>query len=205
MKTFQKNFKKLVQNYLQIILTSVIRWTSLSINFLLEKSLILATVTTCPYETCTIVLLVLSRVPVRGKSSVCVMCLKYRIIILIIIIVLYYYLVISVISVITHYKCIRYVIIPKPNLSGSEGITINSHCRRFDLLLFCRIGSIGHRYDRSCCRSGCRHSDGSLAINRDHNYRCFGCRCFNGSLVHSNEHLCGESVFVCFFSPIENC
>ena len=32
------------------------------------------------------------------------------------------------------YKCIDYVIIPKPNFSSREGIT--SRCRRFDLLHF---------------------------------------------------------------------
>ena len=42
-----------------------------------------------------------------------------------------------------------YVIIPKPNCSSREGI--NSRCRHFDLLLFCRFDSVCHRYNRSFC------------------------------------------------------
>ena len=49
--------------------------------------------------------------------------------------------------------------ITKPNFSSREGI--NSRCRRFDLLFF----SVLIRYDRNCGSSGCRSSDGSLAIN----------------------------------------
>ena len=60
--------------------------------------------------------------------------------------------------IVTHYKRMGYVIIPKPNCSGREGI--NCHCRRFDLLLFCRFASICRRYDRSCRRSGCHRSMG---------------------------------------------
>ena len=52
----------------------------------------------------------------RAKSSVCVMCLKYKIII--------YHTHYS-----THYKRMSYIIIPKQNLSSREGI--NSR-RRFD-------------------------------------------------------------------------
>ena len=58
--------------------------------------------------------------------------------------------------IITHYKRMGYVIIHKPNCSGHE--CTNSRCRRFDLLLFRRFGSICRRYDRSYRRSGCRCS-----------------------------------------------
>ena len=54
-------------------------------------------------------------------------------------------------------------------------------------------------YYRSCRRSGCRCSDGSLAITRDHSNRLLGYRCFDVSLVHSTEHLCGDSVFTIVF------
>ena len=82
-----------------------------------------------------------SRVPVEGKSSVCLICMKYRIIILIIIIISLDKILSSYIShitrtvvIITHYKRMGYVIIPKPNVSGREGIS--SRCRRFYLLPF---------------------------------------------------------------------
>ena len=52
-------------------------------------------------------------------------------------------------------------------LSSREGI--NSHCRRFDLLLFAVLA----QSDRSCRHSGCRRSDGLLAINHDRSYRPF--------------------------------
>ena len=77
--------------------------------------------------------------------------------------------------IITHYKRMGYVIIPKPNVSGREAI--NSHCHHFDLLLLGRFGSICRRYDRSC-----HLSNGALAINHDQ------------SLVHSTEHSRGDSV-----------
>ena len=51
------------------------------------------------------------------------------------------------------------------HFSGREDIT--SRCRRFDLLLFRRFGSICCCYDRSYRRSGYRSSDESLAFNRD--------------------------------------
>ena len=57
--------------------------------------------------------------------------------------------------IITHYKRMGYVIIHKPNCSGRE--CINSR-PRFDLLLFCRFGSICRRCDHSYRRSGCRCS-----------------------------------------------
>ena len=63
------------------------------------------------------------------------------------------------------YRFMECVIIPKPNVLSREGI--NSRCRRFDLFLFRRFGSICRHYDNSCRRSACRCSDRSLAINRE--------------------------------------
>ena len=78
----------------------------------------------------------------RIKSSECVMCLKFRIMILIRIIISlvnYYCRIFQkhhayTVVIISHYKRRGYVIIPKPYFSGRIGI--NSRCRRFDLLLF---------------------------------------------------------------------
>ena len=50
-----------------------------------------------------------------GESSVCVMCLKYRIII-------YFKHITRTAVIIADYKCMGYVIIPGPNRSGREGI-----------------------------------------------------------------------------------
>ena len=72
--------------------------------------------------------------------------------------------------IITYYKRMGYVIIPKPNCSCRH--RINSGCRHFDLLLFRRFGSICRRYGHSCHRSGCRCSDWSLASNCDSSYSC---------------------------------
>ena len=96
------------------------------------------------------------------------MCLKCRIKVLIINIISLCQILLSHISndvthtlvIITHYKCVGYVIIPKPNYSGRE--SINCCCRRF--------GSICRRYDLSCRRSD---RDTSMAIDRDHNYHPF--------------------------------
>ena len=74
-----------------------------------------------------IIIIITSRVPVEGKSSVCVICIKYRIIILIIIIISLGQILLSYISntsythtvvIITRYKSMGYVIIHKPNSSG---------------------------------------------------------------------------------------
>ena len=51
----------------------------------------------------------------------------------------------DIVAIIIHYKCVGYLIIPKPNVSGREGT--NSRCRRFDLLLFRRLDSICRRHD----------------------------------------------------------
>ena len=85
-----------------------------------------------------------TRVSVEGKSSVCVMCLKHRIIILIIIIISLGEIIFCFVQfekhhtrtvvIITHYNRIGHVLILKPNFSSHE--IINSRCRRFDLLLF---------------------------------------------------------------------
>ena len=60
------------------------------------------------------------------------MCLKYRIVVLIMIIfqtgsniiIVYFKHITDIVVIITHYKRIGYVIIPKPHFSGSEGICI---------------------------------------------------------------------------------
>ena len=57
-----------------------------------------------------------------------------------------------------------YVIIPKLNWSGRE--SINSRCRRFDLLLFHRFGAICRHDGRCCRRSACHRSDRLMAIDR---------------------------------------
>ena len=50
----------------------------------------------------------------------------------------------------THYKFIGHVIISKPHCSSREGI--NSHCRRFNWLLFAvLVESVAAMYYRSCC------------------------------------------------------
>ena len=73
--------------------------------------------------------------PVEGKSSVCVMCLKYRIIILITIIISLGQILLSYIPntphtvvIIAHHKRIGYVIIPTPNLSSREDINYRCRC-----------------------------------------------------------------------------
>ena len=125
-----------------------------------------------PVHTSITFLLLIAEYPLRGKSAVCVMCLKYRTIILIIIIISLGHILLPYISntshthivaIIAHYKRIGYVIMPKPIFSGREGI--NSRCRCSDLLLFRHFVSICLHYDRSC-----RHSDRSLSINRDRSY-----------------------------------
>ena len=88
-------------------------------------------------------------------------------------------------SIVTHYKLKGDVRIPKPNVSSHE--VINSCCRRF--------GSIYRCNDRICLRSGCRCSDGSLAINRDGSYIHLSYQRFDWSLVHSTEQSCNGSAF----------
>ena len=64
--------------------------------------------------------------------------------------------------IITHYKCMGYVIIPKPNCSN---VKFKLSCRRFDLFSHRHFGSFCRRYDRSCRLSGCHRFDVPLAIN----------------------------------------
>ena len=120
------------------------------------------------------------------------------------IIILHFKLMTHTVVIITHYKCMGYEIIPKPNFSGRE--SINSRCR-FDLLLFRHFDSICGCYDGSCnrlgyhrwvagdqllinqsyCQSGCCHFDGSLAINWTL-VRCLGfCMCF--WVIFANEKM----------------
>ena len=95
---------------------------------------------------------------------------------------------------INFYTCMGYVIIHKRKL-----FTHTSRCRRFDLLLFGRFGSVCCRYDSSCRSTGCHRFEGSVAINRDRRYRHFGYRCFDESRGDSFSPI----VFGCF-SPIKN-
>ena len=101
------------------------------------------------------------------------------------IIILYFKLIRHTVVIITHYKRMGEIRIPKPNLSSRE--FINSCCRRF--------GSIYRCKDRICLRSGCRCSDGSLAINRDGSYSHLSYQRFDWSLVHSTEQSCNGSAF----------
>ena len=60
--------------------------------------------------------------------------------------IILYFKHIHIVVIITHYKCMGYVIIPKPHFSSREGV--NSRCRHFYFLLYRRFDSIYPGYDR---------------------------------------------------------